>query len=89
VYAMALSDQKRWSQDPCPPRPHLRVGSGGESILLGIRVYLWPSEGKYLFFSLLLHLCLLCLGLSLFFTAEDFATPLLLLYFPSSYSITP
>jgi len=32
VYAMHLSDQKGWSQDPPFPRPHLRVGSGGEGI---------------------------------------------------------
>ena len=36
VHAMYLSDQKGWSQDPLLPRPHLRVGSGGEDILLDI-----------------------------------------------------
>jgi len=30
------------------PRPHLRVGSGGEGILLEIPVYLRPSESKQL-----------------------------------------
>jgi len=30
VQAMYLSDQRRWSQDPPLPRPHLRVGSGGK-----------------------------------------------------------
>jgi len=48
VYAMYLSDWKRWSQDPPLPRPHLRVGGGGEGILLEITVYLKPSEGKQL-----------------------------------------
>ena len=48
MYAMYLSDQKGWSQDPPLPRPHLRVGSGGESTLLGIPVYLRPSKGKQL-----------------------------------------
>jgi len=32
VYAMQLSDWKGWSQDLPLPRPHLRVGSGGEGI---------------------------------------------------------
>jgi len=45
---MYLSDQKGWSQDPPLPRPHLRVGSGGEGILLEIPVYLGPSEGKWI-----------------------------------------
>jgi len=48
VYAMHLSDQKGWSQDPPLPRPHLRVGSGGKGILLEISVYLRSSEGKQL-----------------------------------------
>lgn len=48
MYAMHLSDQKGWSQDPPLPRPHLRVGSGGEGILLEISVYLRSSEGKQL-----------------------------------------
>ena len=34
LHAMYLSDQKGWSQDPPLPRPHLRVDSGGEGILL-------------------------------------------------------
>ena len=46
VHAMQLSDLKGWSQDPLHPRPHLRVGSGGENILLEISVYLSPSKGK-------------------------------------------
>ena len=48
VHAMQLTDQKDWSQDPPLPRPHLRVGSGGEGISLKIHVYLRPSEGKKL-----------------------------------------
>jgi len=35
VHVMHLSDQKGWSQDPPLPRPHLRVGREGKSILLG------------------------------------------------------
>ena len=37
-----------WSQDPPLPKPHLRVGSGQEGILLEIPAYLRPSEGKQL-----------------------------------------
>jgi len=50
LHAMQLSDQKGWSQNPPLPRPLLRVGSGGEGILLEIPVYLRPSGGKQLFF---------------------------------------
>ena len=39
---------------PLLPRAHLRVGSGGEGILLGIPDYLRPSKGKQFFF---LHFC--------------------------------
>ena len=46
VNAMNLSDQKLWSQDPPLPSPHLRVGSGGEGVLLEISAYLRPSKGK-------------------------------------------
>ncbi|XP_021246597.1 protein eva-1 homolog A isoform X5 [Numida meleagris] len=42
---MYLSDQKGLSQDPALGRPHLRVGSGGERLLLEIPACLWPSEG--------------------------------------------
>ena len=45
---MYLSDWKGWSQDAPLPRPHLRVGSGGEGVLLEIPAYLRPSEGKCL-----------------------------------------
>ena len=48
VQAMYLSDQKGWSQDPAIPRPHLRVGSGGEGILLESPAYLRSSESKQL-----------------------------------------
>ncbi|XP_040525300.1 uncharacterized protein LOC101748689 isoform X2 [Gallus gallus] len=43
VYAMCLSDG---SQDPPLPRSHLRVGSGGEGVLLEIPAYLRPSKGQ-------------------------------------------
>jgi len=52
MYAVHLSDQKGWSQDPPLPSPHLRVGSGGKVILLEIPAYLRPSAGKQLFFFL-------------------------------------
>jgi len=70
------------------PRPHLRVGSGGEGILLEIPLYLRPFKGEQMFF---LHICpwLLHLGLYSLALAKDFAIPLLLLYFPSHYSVTP
>jgi len=48
VHAMYLSDQKGWSWDPSLPSPHLRVGSGGEGILLEIPACWRPSEGKQL-----------------------------------------
>ena len=54
VYAMQLSDWKGWSQDPPLPSLHLRVGSGGEGVLLEIPAYLRPSKGKQLFS---LHFC--------------------------------
>jgi len=46
VQTMHLRDWKGWSQDPPPSRPHLRVGSGGEGVLLEIPAYLRLSEGK-------------------------------------------
>ena len=63
VYAMHLSDQKGWSQDPPLPRPHLSVGSGGKGILLEVPAYLRLSKGKQILF-LFMCLWLLCLGLS-------------------------
>jgi len=48
VYAMQLSDQKGWSQDPPLSRPRLRAGSGGEGISLEVPAYLRPSKGKQL-----------------------------------------
>jgi len=89
VYAMQLSAQKRWSQDPPLPSPHLKVGSGGEGISLGIPACVRPSKGKQIFHPSFLYPWLLHLGLSSFAAAQDFATPLLLLYFLSRYSITP
>ena len=46
VYALYLSDQKGWSQDPPLPGPHLRVGNGSKGILLEISAYLRLSKGK-------------------------------------------
>jgi len=37
------------SQDPPPPRPPVRVGSGGKNVFLEISAYLRPSERKQLF----------------------------------------
>jgi len=44
VHAMYLSEQKGRSQDPPLPRPHLRVGSGGESVLSWRRL---PTQGPH------------------------------------------
>jgi len=49
VRALQLSEQKGWILTPPLPRPHLRVGSGGKSILLEISAYLRCSGSKYLF----------------------------------------
>ena len=49
LYAVHLSDQKSWSQDPPLPRPRLRVGSGGEGIALEIPAYLGSSKGMQFF----------------------------------------
>jgi len=46
VHAIFLSDRKGRSWDAPLPRPHLRVGSTGRSILLEILVCWRPSEGK-------------------------------------------
>ena len=46
VQAMHLSDWEGWNQDPPLPRPHLRIGSGSEGILLEMPAYLRPSKGK-------------------------------------------
>ena len=48
VHSMNLSDWKGWSEDQLLFRPHLRVGSRGEGILLEILAYLRPSKGKQL-----------------------------------------
>ena len=60
---MHLSDRKEWSQDPPLPRPHLRVGSGGNGILLEISAYLRPSKGKQ-HFSFFFFFFLLCLSVN-------------------------
>ena len=44
------SMQCTWVQDPPLPRPHLRVGSRGQRISLGVLAYLRLSEGKRLLF---------------------------------------
>jgi len=86
VQAMHLNDQKGQRQDPPLPRPHLRVGSGGEGILFGD---LCSPEGCTGFLkvssSLLIFLCMLLLHLSGSSLAWDLAA-LLLLCFPSCYS---
>jgi len=46
LHVIYLSDWKGWSQNPSFPTPHLRVGGGGEGVLLEIPVYLRPSVGK-------------------------------------------
>jgi len=89
VHAMPLSDQKGWTQDPPLPRPYLRVGSGDESILLEISVYLRPSQGKQFFFLYFcIYGCCIWACSHLLLLRIDCATILLLLYFLSRYSIT-
>ena len=55
LYAIHLSDQKGWSQDPPLPRPHLRVGSGSKDVSLEIPAYMRSSKGKQAFF---LYFCM-------------------------------
>ena len=51
MHAMHLSNRKGWVLPPPFPKGHLRVGPGGEVILLEIPVYLRFSEGnQFLFF---------------------------------------
>ena len=55
VHAMHLSNRKGWVLPPPFPKGHLRVGPGGEVILLETPVYLRSSEGKqFLFFVFVL-----------------------------------
>ena len=60
VHATDLNDWKCWSQDPSLPRPHLKVGSGGKSILLEMAAYLRLSVGKEIgfFFCCCWFVCL-------------------------------
>lgn len=46
VYAMYLSDEKGWSQDPPLSRPHLRVANGIKGISLQNSAYLRPPKGE-------------------------------------------
>jgi len=85
VQAVHLRDQKGWSQDPPLLRPHLRIGSGGEGISCWRSLPTWgfpKVSSSFLSFLQLLHL-----GSFSFAVAKDFATLLLLWYFPSCYSI--
>ena len=83
VYAMQLSDQKGWSQDPPLPRPHLRVGSRGEGISCQSSLPTWDFLMVSSSFSSFLQL----LYLGLFSFAEDFTTLLVSWYFLSHYGI--
>ena len=78
VHAMPLSDQKGWILAPPLSRSHLSVSIRDKVILLDIPAYLESSKGKRL---------LAFISVSLFAAAKDFATLLLLLYFPSHYGI--
>ena len=84
VCAMQLSGQKGWNQDPPPPIPHLRVGSGAGGISFWRSLPTWGFLKVSSSFSLFLHLWVLHLGLFLLAVAEDFTTLLLSLH----YSIT-
>ena len=85
---MLLSDWKGWNQDPTFPRPHLRVGSGGEGICCWRSLPTWGLPVVSGSFPLFLCLWLLRLGSFWFAVAKDFAILLLSQYFPSHYSIT-
>jgi len=79
-------DRKEWSQDPPLPRPHVRVGSEDEGILLEISAYLRLSKGKKNFFFVSVPVDA---AFEQFLAAAwDFATSLSLLCFPLCYSIT-
>ena len=60
VQAMHLNDQKGQRQDPPLPRPHLRVGSGGEGLLLEVSAALRLSEGKWFLFFISALLAVQC-----------------------------
>ena len=86
VYALYLSDQKGWSQDPPLPGPHLRVGNGSKGILLEISAYLSPSKGKGVFSFVSLPVALLYLNKSSLAAVWDLATLPSLLRFPLHYN---
>lgn len=52
MHAVHLGDKKGWSQGPSLPRPHVRVGSGDEGLLVEVLTYLRLSEGKQLLFCI-------------------------------------
>jgi len=86
VHAMNLSNQKECILAPPLPRPHLRVGSGGESVLLEIFPYLRPSEGKWFFFisvAAVFGLLLVCCSLGLCHSAVIAVLSIMLQYFTS------
>ena len=84
MQAMYLSLQVGWSQDPPLLRPHLRVGSGGEGILLEIPVYLRPSKGKQLISFVFVPIAaafghiLTCCSLGLYFPTITVVFPIAL-----------
>ena len=84
---MYLSDQKGWSRDPPLSRPHLRVGSGGNSICCRRSLSIWGLPKVSNSFPSFQQTWLLHLSLFSFAIAKVFATSLLLQYFPSHYSI--
>ena len=81
VCVVHLSGWKRWSQDPPLPRPHLRVGSGGEGISYWGFVYASGFSKVSSSFPLFLYFWLLPLVLFSVVVAKDFAILLLLWYY--------
>ena len=77
VHAMNLGDWNRCSQDPTLPRPHLRIGSGGEGIFCQRSLPTWRLLKVSSSFSLFLYVWLLLWGSFSFAVANDFATLLL------------
>lgn len=86
LYAVHMSDQKGWSQNPPLTTPHLRIGRGDEGILLELSVYLRRSEGEQFFFSYVFLFVVVHLSKSLVAEAWDLVPMLLLLRFLSCYT---
>jgi len=84
VHAMYRSDWKVWGQDAPLPRPHLRVGSGGEGISLGVSSCLPLFLCLWLLFLSKSSRAVACPG-----PCWDLAALLSLLCSPLHYTLSP